>query len=102
MCDAISVCMSRSRRERRNNALRKDFVFASTLNLLGRRVEEGGDGVGQLSPFRRFRTQLFAAGGGQRVIFRPAFLFTFSPFGLDPALMLQAVQGGIQRALRDL
>src|SRR6185437_5136921 len=60
------------------------------------------DGGGEPVPVRGFLIQLGAAGGGERVELCLASGFAFRPLCLDPALLFEAVEGGIERTLLDL
>src|SRR6266545_4410929 len=57
------------------------------------------DGGGEPFPRRGFPVELFAAGPGELVVLRPPVLIRHAPLGFDPALVLEALQRGIQRAL---
>ena len=46
--------------------------------------------------------ELSASGARERVVLRAAILFGDAPLGLDPALMLETMQGRIQRTLVNL
>lgn len=60
-----------------------------------RRLQHLGDGFRQLFPFSLFRSELFAAAGGELVKLRAAIVFGGSPASLDPAAFFQPVKGGI-------
>ena len=49
-----------------------------------------------------FFFKLRAASGGERVELRLAAGFAFGPLGLDPPLLLETVQGGVEGALLHL
>src|SRR5580692_543561 len=60
------------------------------------------DGGGKTVPVGRFLFKLGAAGGGKRIELGLASGFALGPPGLDPTLLLEAVEGGVERALLDL
>ena len=51
---------------------------------------------------RLLLAQVFHAVRSQRIEFGAAIVFRLSPFGLNPPLLLEAMQSGIKRALIDL
>ena len=53
-------------------------------------------------PVRFFGLEVFLAGLGERIIFRAAIVLRFAPFGLNPCLLFEAMQSGIERTLIDL
>src|SRR5262245_36555506 len=65
-------------------------------------LHHAADGVGHALPFPRFNRELTAARRGEAVIPGAAAELRDPPLGLDPALVLEAMEGRIQRALIDL
>ena len=62
----------------------------------------GRDRGGQPLPAGGFAFQLRATRPGQRIVFGAAVVVALAPFGRNPALLFEAVEGRIQRALLDL
>ena len=60
------------------------------------------DGVRHPLPFARFDGELTAAGRREPVVLGPAAELRHLPLGFDPALMLEPMQGRVERALVDL
>src|SRR5262245_53951609 len=69
--------------------------------LSGRFHHERDDG-GHAVPALGGDLELFAAGAGEGVILGAAVVLGGPPLGLDPALLLHAVEGGVERTLVDL
>ena len=59
------------------------------------------NGRDHLFELRKFHAELFAAGLRQRVVASAAIGFGLLPFGLDPALKQQALQGWVERTFLD-
>jgi hypothetical protein len=60
------------------------------------------DGGGEAVPVGGFLFELGTARGGERVELCLTPGFAFCPFGLDPALLLKAMKGGVKGALLHL
>ena len=60
------------------------------------------DGGGEAVPVGSFFFELGTAGGCERVELGLAAGFAFGPLGLDPTLLLEAMQSGVERALLHL
>jgi hypothetical protein len=70
---------------------------------LGRsQANNESDRVRKAVPLSQLFLKLRATGAGERIIFRIPPAFGDAPGGFDPALLFQAVQGWIKRALADL
>ena len=69
---------------------RESFLRLVSSSLVDNEV----DGGGEASPVGGFGFKLFAAGGGERIELGLAAGFALGPFGLDPALLLEAVNAG--------
>ena len=65
-------------------------------------MDDEADGVGQAFPLGELELELRGAGAGEGVEFGLASGFGGAPLGTDPALVLQAMEGGIKSALGDL
>src|SRR3954470_12566899 len=64
--------------------------------------DHAADGGCHALPFPRFDGELTAARRGEVVILGAAAQLRYFPLGLDPALVLEAMEGRIERALVDL
>lgn len=64
-------------------------------------TQDAADGSRQPAPLAGFANELFAARAGEGIEARLAIVRGDAPFGGDPALRLQALQGGVQRAVID-
>src|SRR3954462_4834869 len=53
-------------------------------------------------PALRFGAQGFAADGREAVVLGAAIVVRHAPFAVDPLLLLEPLEGGIERALVDL
>jgi len=71
-------------------------------HVLRRRGERQPDAVGNLLPVGQFFLEPPPAGGSQAVVLRLPLVFRLAPFGRNQALVLQPVQGGVQRSLLNL
>ena len=60
------------------------------------------DGGGEAIPVSRFLFEPGTARGGECIELCLTPGFAFCPFGLDPALLLKAMKGGVKRALLHL
>jgi len=58
-----------------------------------RRLQHRVDCAREELPLGGFGLELFPAGGGQRVVARPAVVVGNAPFGLHPAAGLEAAEG---------
>src|ERR1700737_774653 len=65
------------------------------------RANDPRDGGRQAIPLRGLVPQSLPAVLGESVVLRAAVVFPRCPFGLDPALLLQLVERGIERTLAD-
>src|ERR1700733_155398 len=72
----------------------REFTFALRVLIL----KHAGDGGDELVELRKFGAELFASGGGERIEAGAAIRFGHFPFGFDPALKEEALEGGIERA----
>src|SRR5215472_7185041 len=92
----ISSSRSRSSRRRCHSArsLRRKRRMSGGLHYTRNRC-------GQSLPIVRFRDQGFAPTRRQAIVFRPPIVFRWPPFGINQAVQLQAVQGGVERAFLD-
>jgi hypothetical protein len=66
------------------------------------RAEDASDGEGELVPAGLFLGELVAAGGGELVELGALAFVGEGPFGGDPALGFEAVEGGVEGAGFDL
>src|SRR3990167_6561617 len=85
-----SVARSASQRLRRK---KRDQPMAFSVG----RPEDGVDGANDLVPQRRLFGELRAALRREAVVARAAVVFGGAPEGGDPAAVLEAMQGGIER-----
>ncbi len=69
---------------------------------LRQRSHDQADGGYKVRPPGVFLHQMPAACGGEPVIFGAAIVFGHLPFGSDPTLGFEALQGGVQRAELDI
>src|SRR5690348_12110804 len=69
--------------------------------LLWQRAEGEPDRVRRARPPIRLLAQLSAAGCGELVVLRAPVVLRRAPLGRQESLVLEAVEGGIQRALSD-
>ena len=70
--------------------------------MQSRQLHHAPDGRGHAFPAAGFDRQLPAPGGGEPVVLGPPAQLRDSPFGFDPALMLEAMERRVKRALVDL
>src|SRR5215472_10215988 len=61
-------------------------------------IQHARHGIRELRPLRPFAGQLFLSRGCKLVVLRPLFVLRNPPFGLDPLLLFQSVQGRIERS----
>jgi len=73
-------------------------LFAAALNVF----EDQADGGREAMPIGLFGLEIFFAGASEGIVFGAAIVFGFAPFGSDPGLLFEAVEGGIESALIDL
>jgi len=71
-------------------------------SILLRSFEHEGDGGGEAVPVLEFSFELLFAGFGEGVELGFAVVFGGRPFGLDPAFVFEAVEGGVEGTLADL
>src|SRR5262245_34304842 len=71
-----------------------------TLHLL--QFDDAADRGRQTRPLRGFAAEMTPAGPRQRVELRPPVVLARAPFSLNPALLLELVQRGIERPVADL
>ena len=64
-------------------------------------LQNAADGAGETGPVFAFDFELFAAGGGEAVEAGAAAELGDAPFGADDALVFEAVERGVKRALVD-
>src|SRR6185436_7770643 len=83
----------RERRRRRSTAIQR--MGPPWL----RRLHHQGDRRGQALPLGGLLLQGAASGPGERVVLGPPIVLALTPLGLDPAVLLELVQGRIERAL---
>jgi hypothetical protein len=67
-----------------------------------RQLHDAANRGGHALPRARLGGQLPAPGSGELVILRPPAKLGHRPLGGDPALMLEAMEGGVERPLVDL
>src|SRR5689334_9357889 len=67
-----------------------------------RGFDDQRDGCRQSIPFRGLGLQGFSSGRGELVVLGASSLLAHAPLGGDPALLLELMEGGIQRALADV
>src|SRR5207302_7099135 len=79
----------------------RDSCFLSSY-FLRRGAQNSGDNICHAVPVLGFRLQPAPSCCREPVILRLALVFRFAPFADDPALVLKAIEGGIQRALLNL
>src|SRR5262245_44341858 len=102
MWKRISSAIVASNLPRRATASMNLRRRASTSDLLGRGVKDRGDGARQLVPVRRLFSQPFPSGRRERVVLRLAVVLAVAPLGVDEPLLLETIEGGVERALRDV
>src|ERR1700688_358722 len=68
-------------------------VFGAAASKVPLGPDNGRDRAGQPLPTDRLALKLSSARLGQRIIFGAAVVFALAPLGLNPALLLQSVQG---------
>src|SRR5580700_5066777 len=66
------------------------LAFAATW------AHEAGDGGAHLIPACELRTELFPSGGGELIVLGALVVLRVPPFGLDPTLLFEAVQRGVE------
>jgi hypothetical protein len=64
-------------------------------------TEDDADGVRDAAPIVAFFGEFFAAEGSELVEAGAAVVFADAPFGLDPAVLLHAMEGGIEGTFFD-
>src|SRR5258706_12852571 len=69
--------------------------------FLGRRLEDAGNDVGHPIPVARLPLEMSPACGGQPIEARLALVLGFAPLALDEPLVLEPIEGRIERALLD-
>src|ERR1700761_8064750 len=69
------------------------------LIVTSRVLQNSRDALHHARPALLFLRQLAAAGGGESVVSGAPVVLGSAPFGLDPALLLDAVERRIKRAL---
>src|SRR3970282_415305 len=103
----ISLSMSRSIRERMSQARTNDLsaargFIARSSEVAGGGAQEELDRAREALPVVRLFAQPLSAGGGERVVLRLALVVGLAPLEGDQALVLEAVQRGVERPLRNL
>src|SRR5687768_14773607 len=73
----------------------------SASPLLGRRGERHRHGLRETLPARRLRAKSLPPQGGQPIVLRLAVVVRRPPLARDEPLVLEPVQGGIERPLLD-
>src|SRR5262249_15447785 len=107
-----AICSSRWKRSSaassRSTVSRRNRLLSRSRSVLHQRMRPSGflqheiDGRGQPLPLRHLPLQVRAARAGERIELRGARAGRVAPLGLDPALLLEPVQRGVQRALLHL
>src|SRR4051812_13224135 len=97
---SVSSC---STRPLRNSERRRSRILC-TLRMTGDpsvsgRLDHEADGRRQPLPLSGLRLQRAAPGRGQPVVLRPAVVLAESPFGCNPSVLFQLVEGGVEGAL---
>src|SRR5262245_37228947 len=97
-----SSSSSRSTRPlRKSERNRRRSLLSQRTTASLHRLHDQRDGGGETFPLCRLRFQGPAAGRRELVILGAPVVLTHGPFRLDPALLLELVKGGVQRALPD-
>src|SRR4030081_1510024 len=89
--------MSRRNSERRRR--RSSLVQRMTDFSLSGGAHDHRNSRGEPLPVRRLLIERLAPGASQRIILRAAVVIAFAPFGFNPTLLLQLMQGRIKRTL---
>src|SRR4030095_8012308 len=76
-------------------------AWRGSSSFLRRGGQNAADDVRHAVPVARFFLQLFAPGGREPVKARPALVLGLAPLARDEALVLEAIQRRIERALLD-
>ncbi len=66
------------------------------------RFQDKPDGRREALPIGFLRLEIFLSGACEGIIFCAAIVFGFAPFGLNPGLLFEAMQSGVEGALIDL
>src|SRR6185369_14823859 len=93
-----SSSRARSARRRERSARRRR---RKSVQVISGQFHDAADGGGEAGPLLGFVVQLLPAGRGEVIKAGTPAEFGDTPFSLDPALMLEAMQGGVERALVD-
>src|SRR4051812_26639891 len=96
---SVSSCSTRSPRKSVRKRRRKLRVQRIADPPWSGRLDDEGNGSRQPLPLRGFGLQGSSPGCRQLVVLRSPIVFTGRPLGLNPALLLEFVEGGVQRAL---
>src|SRR5215207_6251867 len=88
-------------RSRRRQPPSRSFPLGArdVISVISRALENEVDRADVIAPAARLGAQRSPAGRGERVVPRRVVLLGALPFALDPALLLEARQGGVERSL---
>ena len=65
-------------------------------------LQHESNGGGKALPVGLFALELFASGARERIVPGATIVLAGAPLGLNPALLFEAVESGVERALLDL
>src|SRR5271156_5006255 len=100
MCDRSSSSSSWSSRSILRSARRRAIRDIWRPRFSGK-LQDAGDGLRQALPALFLFGKLLAALGGQAVVAGAAIVLRGAPLGADPAVLLHAMEGGIEGAFFD-
>src|SRR5206468_1963348 len=102
MWKRTSSAIDSSKRSRWSRAAASERRRLNISHLIGSRVERGSHGGGETFPAVGFFPKALSSSRSHRVVLRFPAVLALSPFGGDQPLMLQPIERGIERALRNL